>query len=118
LESQKLEPTILPTIPIDIFGILETEIPTKQFLQTISKITFKKWYSNVTLVVEDSSVNAIALIESGAYLNYIKGGIIPTKYCERRTETLASANGESLSISYKLDEDYIKNNGYSSKIHF
>jgi len=54
LESQKLEPTIPPTIPIDISGIPETEIPTKQFLQTISKITFQKWYSIVTVVVEDS----------------------------------------------------------------
>ena len=86
LESQKLETTIPPTICLDISGIPETEIPTQQLLQTISKITFQKWYSIVTLVVEDRSVNAIAPIDSGADLNCIKGGIIPTKYCERTTD--------------------------------
>ena len=77
-------------------------------MQTISKITFQKWYSIVKLVVEDISINAIALIDSGADLNCIKGGIIPTKYCERTNEHLASANGEPLSISYKLNKHRCK----------
>ena len=87
-------------------------------MQTISKITFQKWYSIVTLVVEDMSVNAIALIDSGADLNCIKEGIIPTKYCERRNEHSASANGEPLSISYKLNKEYIQNDGYCFKNTF
>jgi len=99
---------MLSPIPADISGISDTEIPTTQFLQTISKITFQKWYSIITLVVEDITVNAIALIDSGANLNCIKGGIIPTKYCDRTNESLASANGEPLSISYKLNKGYIK----------
>jgi len=66
-------------------------------------------------VVEDISVNAIALIESGADLNYIKGGVIPTKCCERTNEGLSSANGMPLSISYKLNKGYIKNGGYCFK---
>ena len=74
-------------------------------MQTISKITFQKWYSIVTLVVEDTSVNAITLIDSGADLNCIKGGIIPTKYCERANENLSSANGELI----KNDGYYFKN---------
>jgi len=63
-------------------------------------------------------VNAIALINSGADLNCIKGGIIPTKYCERTTETLASTHGEPFSNSYKLDKGYIKNDGYCFKNQF
>jgi len=66
-------------------------------------------------VVEDISVNAIALIDSGADLNCIKGGVIPTKYCERTNIGLSSANGTPLSISYKLDKGYIKNDGYCFK---
>ena len=93
---------------MDISGIPKTEILTTQFLQTISKITFQKWYSIVKL-------NAIALIDSGADLNCIKGVIIPTKYCERTNEHLASANGEPLSISYKLNKGYIQNDGYCFK---
>jgi len=112
LEAQKADPAIPLSIPVEISGIPDTEIPTPQFLQTISKITFQKWHSIVILVVEDIYVNAIALIDSGADLNCIKGGVIPTKYCERTNESLSSANGEPLSISYKLDIGYIKNVGY------
>jgi len=115
LEAQKADPAIPQSIPIDISGIPHTEIPTPQFLQMISKITFQKWYSIVTLVVEDISLNTIALIDYGADLNCIKGGVILTKYCELTNESLSSANGESLSISYKLDKRYIKNNGCCSK---
>jgi len=83
LQSQKTDLEIPSPIPVDISGISEAEIPTTQFLQTISKIAFQKWYSIVTLVVKD-----IALINSGADLNCIKGGVIPTKYCERTNEGL------------------------------
>jgi len=74
-------------------AIPEAEIPTTQFLQTISKITFQKRYSIIALVVEDFSISAIALIDSGTNLNCIKGGVIPTKYCERTNEGLSSASG-------------------------
>jgi len=80
IESQKPEPANPQSIPVEICGIPETEIRTPQFLLTISKITFQKWYSIIALAVDDFSVNAIAVIDSGADLNCIKGGIIPTKY--------------------------------------
>ena len=95
--------------------ISESEIPQTQFLQTISKITFQKWYSVVKLVVEDFSINVIALIDSGADQNCIKEGIVPTKYCERTREQLASASGDPLSIRYKLNKGYIQNNNYCFK---
>jgi len=68
--------------------------------------------------VEDISVNTLALKDSGANINCIKTGIIPTKYCERTNENLATANGEPLSISYKLNKGYIKNDGYCFKNTF
>ena len=118
LQSQKSDPEILSSVSVEISGIPETEIPTTQFLQTIFKITFQKWYSIVTLVVEDISVNAIALIDSGDDLNCIKGGVIPTKYCERTNEGLSSDNGEPLHVSYKLNKGYIKNDDYCFKNTF
>jgi len=42
LEMQKSEQVIPQSIPVDISGIPEAEIPTTQFLQTISKITLQK----------------------------------------------------------------------------
>jgi len=82
LEAQKTESPIPSSVLVEISGIPEAKVPTTQFLQTISKITFQKWYSIVSLIVEDFFVSAIALIDSGANLNCIKGGVIPTKYCE------------------------------------
>jgi len=69
-----------------------------------------KWLSIVTLAVEDFSTNTVALIDSGADVNCIKRGTIPTKYCEKTIEGLSSANGTPLSISYKLNKGYIKTN--------
>ena len=92
LQTQTSKPEIPTSVPVDIFDISDTEIPTTQFLQTISKITFQKWYSIVTLTVDDFSVNSIALIDSGADLNCIKKGVISTKYCEKTNEGLSSAN--------------------------
>ena len=118
IQSQTPNTEIPNTIPVDITGIHESEIPTKQFLQTISKITFQKWFSIVTLAVEDFSTNTVALIDSGADVNCIKRGIILTKYCEKTNEGLSSANGVPLTISYKLNKGYIKNSGYCFKNTF
>ena len=116
IQPQKIE--IPTTIPLEISNIPETEISTKQFLQTISKITFQKWFLVVTLTVEDFSTNAVALIDTGADVNCIKRGIIPTKYCEKTNEGLSSANDTPLTISYKLNKGYIKMKDTVSKIHF
>ena len=116
IQPQKVE--IPSTVPIEISNISETEIPTKQFIQMISKITFQKWFSIVTLTVADFSTNTAALIDSGADVNCIKRGIIPTKYCEKTNEGLSSANGTPLTISYKLNKGYIKNDNYCFKNTF
>jgi len=43
---------------------------------------------------------------------------MPTKYCEKTNEGLSSANGTPLTISYKLNKGYIKNNNYCFKNTF
>ena len=113
LESFKTKPLVLETE--DISGIQETKILQTQFLQTISKVTFQKWYSIVTLVVNDFSMNAVALIDSGADQNCPKAGIVPTKFCERTKEQLVSGNSEPLTIRYKLNKGHIQNNNYCFK---
>ena len=63
-------------------------------------------------MVEDFSTNILALIDSSADVNCIKRGIVPTKYCEKSNEGLASANGTTLTINYKLNKGYIKVDDY------
>jgi len=69
-------------------------------------------------MVEDFSTNIVALIDSGADVNCIKRGIVPTKYCEKSNEGLASANGTTITINYKLNKGYIKANDYCFKNTF
>ena len=64
IESLKAHPPPPPDLHSPV--VSDTEIPQTQFLQTISRITFQKWYSIVNLVVDDFSINEIALIDSGA----------------------------------------------------
>jgi len=85
LESLRTNPPTIIQTP-KISGIQETEIPQAQFLQTISKVTFQKWYSIVKFIVKDFSVNTVALINSGADQNYIQRGIFLMKYCKRTKE--------------------------------
>ena len=56
------------------------EESSEKFLETISRINFQKWHSKVRIVISrDFEFKVIALIDSGADLNYIQEGIIPSK---------------------------------------
>ena len=55
-------------------------------------------------------VNSIPLIDSEVDQNYNRGGTVAINYCERTNEHFRSENGESLSIKYKLNKGYIRNN--------
>lgn len=55
-----------------------------EFIQTIEKITSQKWLVKITLLINNSfKKELIALIDSGADLNCIREGLIPTKYFEK-----------------------------------
>ena len=42
------------------------------------------------------------MIDSGADMNCIQEGLIPSKYFEKSTERLVSANGSQMKIKYEL----------------
>ena len=70
------------------------EPSNETFLQTISRINFQKWHSKVRIVIsKDFEFEVVALIDSGADLNYIQEGIIPSKYFKKTKERLTSASG-------------------------
>ena len=115
LETQIPSSSHIPEYFPNIENIPETTISEEQFLRTISHVTIQKWYSAVKIVFNDFSTSAVALIDSGADQNYIREGMIPTKYYERTKEQLCSSNGEPLNTRYKLNKGYIQNNGYCFK---
>jgi hypothetical protein len=71
-------------------------------INKIEKLISHKWYSKINLIVKDKTYELIALIDSGADLNCIQEGLIPTQYYEKTKESLRGANGNRLQVSYKL----------------
>ena len=74
--------------------VQEQSSSNEKFLETINKINFQKWHSKVRIVIsKDFEFEVIALIDSGADLNCIQEGIIPSKYFKKTRERLTSASG-------------------------
>ena len=79
-----------------------------EFLNIIDRMIFQKWYTKITLVVhKEFSLTVVALVDSGADMNCIQEGLIPSKYYESTTDKLTQANGDRLKISNKLTKTYI-----------
>ena len=88
-------------------------------MHTISRIDFQKWHSKVKIVIsKDFEFEAIALIDSGADLNYIQEGIIPSKYFQQIKERLSSTNGSKMQIKYKIPEAHVCQDNTCFKIAF
>ena len=47
------------------------------------------------------------MIDSGADMNRIQEGLIPSKYFEKSTERLASTNGSQMKIKYQLNNAHV-----------
>ena len=76
---------------------MEPEPSNGSFLQTINRINFQKWHSKVRIVIsKDFEFEVVALIDSGADLNCIQEGIIPSKYFRKTKERLTSASGRKM----------------------
>jgi hypothetical protein len=73
----------------------------------LDRIQIKKWYSKVTIVINDFKLNVIALIDSGADLSCIQEGLIPTKYYSKSKEVLRSASGSKMHINYELNNAHV-----------
>ena len=58
------------------------------------------------------------MIDSGANMNCIQEGLIPSKYFEKSTERLVSANGSHMKIKYELNNAYVCHDNVYFKIPF
>ncbi|KAK2993200.1 hypothetical protein RJ640_005168 [Escallonia rubra] len=97
----------------------DTNIPKEQEILSMDRVIFQKWYVSVKVVIsKDFTFEEIALIDSGADLNCIKEGLVPTKYCETTRQALTTANNGRMKINYKISESWICNDGICLKTHF
>ena len=84
------------------------EPSSEKFLETISRINFQKWHSKVRIVIsKDFEFEVIALIDSGADLNCIQEGIIPSKYFRKTRERLTFASGVKIQIEFDPESPYV-----------
>ena len=60
----------------------------------------------------------VALIDSGANMNWIQEWLIPVKYYEKTWQELFSANKGKLEIEFKLQNVHICQNNYCFKTQF
>ncbi|XLS75315.1 hypothetical protein HN51_032180, partial [Arachis hypogaea] len=61
----------------------------------------------------------MAMIDSGADVNYIQKGLISTKYYEKTIETIVKAENNKMTINYKTSKAKIcKENIYFSTTFF
>ncbi|GAV76193.1 hypothetical protein CFOL_v3_19668, partial [Cephalotus follicularis] len=111
--SSSSDNEIEPINPID-----QGETSTK-FINLIEKITYQNWHINITITIQDSfKLQTIALIDSGAQMNCIQEGLIPTKYFEKTKQKLSTANGENLRVKFKVTDVHTCNEGICIKQSF
>ena len=93
---------------VDEKGNPMEDMVQEKFLETINKINFQKWHSKVRIVIsKDFEFEVIALIDSGADLNCIQEGIIPSKYFRKTRERLTSASGGKMQIEFKIPKAHV-----------
>ena len=66
---------------------------TNPQLAFVNKILPPKWFTKVKIVISpDYHFTIIAMIDSGADMNCIQEGLIPSKYFEKSTERFSNEN--------------------------
>ena len=63
-------------------------------------------------------IETVILFDTGADLNWIQDGLVPTKFFENTKEWLKFANGSKLQIDYKLSDLVLENSSLKIKTEF
>ncbi|KAH1198208.1 polyprotein [Glycine max] len=88
------------------------------FMGLINKIKIQKFYINIKIIINDFVLETMALFDTGADSNCILEGLIPTKFFEKTSEKLSTANGSKLKINFKLSNAIIENQGLRINTNF
>ena len=79
----------------------------------------QRWYTKITLRINpDYQSTFIALIDSGADLNCIQEGLIPTVYFVKTFQRLSTASNDPLKVQYKIPQGHICKNDICIKTSF
>ena len=85
----------------------------------MSIVQKQRWYTKIALKINsDFQTTFIALIDSGADLNCIQEGLIPTVYFVKTSQRLSTASNDPLKVQYKIPQGHIFKNGICIKTSF
>jgi len=87
-------------------------------ISLINRIHIKKWYSKVRIKIHDFELSVIVLIDTGADLNCIQEGLVPTKYYSKSKENLRSANGSKMQITFEISKAHVCQDNVCFKTSF
>jgi len=87
-------------------------------LSLINRIHNKKWYSKIRIKIQDFELSVVVLIDTGADLNCIQEGLVPTKYYNKTKETLRSANGSKMQITFEISKAHVCQDNVCFKTSF
>ena len=97
----------------------QTSEELETFVHSMTIVQKQRWYTKITLKINpDFQSTFIALIDSGAYLNYIHKGLIPTVYFVKTSQRLSIASNDPLKVQYKIPQGHICKNGICIKTSF
>ncbi|CAL9004310.1 unnamed protein product, partial [Prunus brigantina] len=90
----------------------------QQVVNLIKQVNFRKRYSRVTIFVKNFEFNTVVIFDSGADLNCIQEGLIPTKFYQKSRESLSTASGKSLQLNYEIPKAHVCQNKICFKTSF
>ena len=97
----------------------ETNEELETFVHNMTVVQKQRWYTKITLKINhDYQSTFIALIDSGADLNCIQEGLIPTVYFVKTSQKLSTASNDPLKVQYKIPQGHICKNGICIKTSF
>ena len=89
------------------------------FVHSMTIVQKQRWYTKITLKINPNYQGTfIALIDSGADLNCIQEGLIPTVYFVKTSQRLSTASNDPLKVQYKIPQGHICKKGICIKTSF
>jgi len=96
----------------------DTPLFEESCISLISRIHIRKWYSKVRIKIHDFELSVVVLIDTGADLNCIQEGLVPTKYYSKSKENLRSANGSKMQITFEISKAHVCQDNVCFKTSF
>ena len=97
----------------------DTNEEFETFVHSMNIVQKQRWYTKVTLKINPNYQGTyIALIDSGADLNCIQEGLIPTVYFVKTSQRLSTASNDPLKVQYKIPQGHICKKGICIKTSF